>query len=134
MPFLDHRLVNFAISLPVEQKVRNGWSKYVLRQAMSELPDEIRWRPDKQWFSLPEREWLANGFRPLIEECFRSSILDEMGVIDARSFLEFYSVFRSGAGGTAWGNVGRVFLAELWARTHFGESKRCDPAVVASSV
>lgn len=131
LPFLDHRLVNFAISLPVERKVRHGWSKYILREAMSELPGEIRWRRDKQWFSLPEREWLAGGFRPLVEECFSSSVLDEMGVIDARAFLDCYQAFRAGARGISHGNIGRVFLAELWARTHFGKLNRDEPAAVA---
>jgi asparagine synthase (glutamine-hydrolysing) len=132
LPFLDHRLVNFAISLPVEHKLHKGWSKYVLRQAMSELPEEIRWRRDKQWFSLPEREWLAHGLAPLIQRCFRSSVLDDLGVIDSNAFLDVYHRYRTGASSPPDAEVGRVFLAELWARTQFGELKPEEPAAVVS--
>lgn len=48
VPFFDVRLVELCVSLPLEQKLRDGWSRYVMRQAMDGiLPEEIRWRKDK---------------------------------------------------------------------------------------
>ncbi|MBK6586666.1 MAG: hypothetical protein IPG26_07605 [Coprothermobacter sp.] len=49
-PFLDHRLVNFCLSLPENYKIRNGWSKFILRESMKELPNEIRWRARQKRF------------------------------------------------------------------------------------
>jgi asparagine synthase (glutamine-hydrolysing) len=47
-PFLDRRLVEFCLSLPPEQKLRNGWTRYVLRQAMDGyLPQKVQWREGK---------------------------------------------------------------------------------------
>lgn len=47
-PFMDKRLVEFCLSLPPEQKLRQGWTRYVMRQAMKmTLPDEIWQRADK---------------------------------------------------------------------------------------
>jgi len=47
-PLLDRRLVEFSVSLPWDQKVREGWSKYVLRRASEPyLPADIVWR--KGW-------------------------------------------------------------------------------------
>lgn len=47
-PFLDKRLVEFCLALPAEQKLRRGWSRYVLREAMSRyLPSVVQWRPQK---------------------------------------------------------------------------------------
>ena len=44
-PFMDKRLVEFCLALPREQKIKNGWTKIVLRRAMAGiLPDEIIWR------------------------------------------------------------------------------------------
>lgn len=44
-PLLDKRLVEFSVSLPWEQKVSNGWSKYIIRRAGdSFLPNEVVWR------------------------------------------------------------------------------------------
>jgi asparagine synthase (glutamine-hydrolysing) len=58
VPFLDHRLVEFAFALPPDQKIRDGVTKYVLREAMrAELPDVVRNRRDKMGFVTPESTW-----------------------------------------------------------------------------
>lgn len=47
-PFFDKRLVEFCLSLPVRQKIRDGWTRVVQREAMrGVLPEELRTRPDK---------------------------------------------------------------------------------------
>ena len=47
-PFWDLPLVEFCLSLPAEQKIRRGWTRFVLRQAMEGiLPPEVQWRPGK---------------------------------------------------------------------------------------
>ena len=44
-PFLDRRLVELCLALPWEQKVRDGWTKSIVRRAMAGyLPDDVRWR------------------------------------------------------------------------------------------
>jgi asparagine synthase (glutamine-hydrolysing) len=132
LPFLDHRLVNFAVSLPVGRKVHHGWSKYILRQAMPELPEAIRWRRDKRWFAIPEREWLVGGFQPVIEECFRRSVLEEMGIIDAAAFLRYYHDFRSGDRTIPYSNISRTLMAEIWARTNISELRHDEPITATS--
>jgi len=47
-PFFDKRLVEFCLALPLEQKINNGWTRFILRNAMENiLPKEIQWRSDK---------------------------------------------------------------------------------------
>jgi asparagine synthase (glutamine-hydrolysing) len=47
-PFLDHRLMEFCLSLPGDQKLADGWTRVVARRGMAGvLPDDIRWRGDK---------------------------------------------------------------------------------------
>ena len=53
-------LIDEVNSWMTDQKIRNGWSKYVLRIAFPELPAAIRWRRDKQGFILPEAQWLRH--------------------------------------------------------------------------
>jgi asparagine synthase (glutamine-hydrolysing) len=119
LPFLDHRLVNFALSLPVELKLRRGWTKYVLRQAFPDLPAAIRWRRDKQGFLIPEHQWLVHRFGPQIRGVFAKSILEQMGLIDARAFLRHYESFARGDWRIPSLDISRMFITELWARTHF---------------
>jgi asparagine synthase (glutamine-hydrolysing) len=47
-PLVDRRLVEFCVALPADQKVRRGWTKWILRQAMQGIvPDSVRWRQDQ---------------------------------------------------------------------------------------
>lgn len=47
-PFMDKRLIEYCLALPVEQKLDQGWSRIVLRRAMEGiLPSEIQWRGGK---------------------------------------------------------------------------------------
>ena len=50
-PFWDKRLVEFCLTLPPEQKLHRGWSRLVLRRAMTHiLPKKVQWRRDKSNF------------------------------------------------------------------------------------
>lgn len=58
-PFLDYRLVDYSFSLPLDYKIRQGWQKWILREAMTEVPDRIRYRKDKKGYTTPERDWIT---------------------------------------------------------------------------
>ncbi len=63
VPFLETELVEFIMSLPADYKVRNGYTKAVLRDALKGLvPDDVRLRLNKLGFPTPEIEWLRQGF------------------------------------------------------------------------
>lgn len=57
-PFMDYRLVEFGYSLPNNLLIKNGWQKYIIREAMHEMPESIRLRKDKKGFITPEDVWL----------------------------------------------------------------------------
>lgn len=61
LPFLDHRLVEYCIGLDSSHKIWNGYSKYVLREAINELPEAIKFRKDKMGFVAPDREWILQN-------------------------------------------------------------------------
>ena len=55
LPFLDYRLVEFALSVPSEYKIRDGWTKNIIRKGMKEIvPDSIRKRKNKIGFEVPQ--------------------------------------------------------------------------------
>jgi asparagine synthase (glutamine-hydrolysing) len=66
LPFLDHELVEFLFSLPSHFKIREGWTKWLLRISMEGLlPQEIVWRKDKTGYEAPQRAWMEN---PVLQE------------------------------------------------------------------
>jgi len=69
-PFLDYRLVEFAFSLPLDFKIKNGISKFVLREIASEyLADDLVFAP-KRPLQTPQREWLATDLKEWVSQCF----------------------------------------------------------------
>ena len=78
LPFLDHELVEFVFSLPANFKIRQGWTKWLLREVMKDkLPPEIIWRKDKTGFEPPQQEWLSHpNVRELIINA-KQKLVDE---------------------------------------------------------
>ena len=63
VPFLEPELVNFVLSLPAEFKIRNGYTKAILRDAIKGIvPDDVRLRINKLGFPTPELDWMQRGF------------------------------------------------------------------------
>jgi asparagine synthase (glutamine-hydrolysing) len=61
LPFLNHELVQFIFSLPAGYKIRDGWTKWILRKSMeNRLPAEITWRRNKVGFEPPQQQWMEN--------------------------------------------------------------------------
>ncbi|CAN5676941.1 asparagine synthase (glutamine-hydrolyzing) [soil metagenome] len=80
LPFLDWELVEFNLSLPIDFKIQNGWSKYPIRKSMDKrLPDDITWRKNKFGFNSPDKDWLnaSDEFKIWIRE---SAILNKLFV------------------------------------------------------
>ena len=62
VPFLDYRIVEFAIALDGKYKIRNQWTKWIIRRACREyLPREIAMRKNKMGFPAPFARWLREG-------------------------------------------------------------------------
>lgn len=58
-PYLDYRLVEFSFGEAAGWRIYDGWTKWVLREAMAgTVPNEIVWRRDKVGFETPEAAWL----------------------------------------------------------------------------
>ncbi len=66
VPFLDHRFVEFAGSVPGKYKLQGRKTKMILKQSMEELlPKEILYR-GKEGFSIPIKNWLKNELKPMM--------------------------------------------------------------------
>jgi len=114
LPFLDYRLVDFLTNMSVDKKLKNGWSKYILRESITELPKEIRWRKDKMGFTTPEADWWKGDFGLNFQQTFNQSRLDELGIIDKHKFTSAFSSYRNGNGHLSEGDIFRVYIAEKW--------------------
>ena len=95
VPFLDHELVEFALALPPDVKVRGGKGKYILKNAVSGLlPDHIVNRP-KQGFGAPVGEWFRGELGERIQRQIKESSLAECGLLDYERIDELWAAHRS---------------------------------------
>lgn len=75
VPFLDHRLVEVAASIPSEYKVAHGAGKYFLKRLMEKrLPHQTLYRK-KKGFEIPVSSWFRNELAPFLRETLLSSAL-----------------------------------------------------------
>src|SRR5690606_30593245 len=81
-PLLDHRLVEFAASLPEGLRVKGGQGKWLLKKAMERyLPKDILYRP-KQGFVTPIAQWLRGPLQAQTRGIAASSMLARTGWFD----------------------------------------------------
>ena len=91
VPFLDHRLVEFSHSLPVEYLDIMGQTKRVLLEAMKEIiPDKIYNRKDKMGYIAPEERWVKTEYTQTFKELLAESIKYSQGIIkpEAMDYFE----------------------------------------------
>jgi asparagine synthase (glutamine-hydrolysing) len=91
VPLIDHRVVEFAWRLPENVKVRNGTSKWLLRQVLyRHVPPELIERP-KMGFGIPLGEWLRGPLRDWAETLLNEQRLRQAGLLDAGMVRRYWA-------------------------------------------
>jgi asparagine synthase (glutamine-hydrolysing) len=71
LPFLSHKLVEFVFTLPAEFKIKEGWTKWILRRSFEDKLDQrIVWRKDKIGYEPPQKSWMESQ---LVQDMVRQS-------------------------------------------------------------
>lgn len=109
VPLLARNLVEYAMNIPLEWRVRGGWTKYALRRAVERrLPREIVWNPRKRGFEVPQKRWVE-AIRPWIAEQLAGAGNNFPVHIDAA-----LSLIDRGAGAQPY--LWRALSVALWLR------------------
>jgi asparagine synthase (glutamine-hydrolysing) len=96
VPLLDHRVVEFALALPLAYKLKNGESKWPLRQLLyRHVPREIMERP-KMGFGVPIDHWLQGPLRGWADDLLSEDRLKREGFFDVDEVRRLWSETRSG--------------------------------------
>jgi len=115
VPFLDHRLVEFALGLGGEHKLAGAETKKVLRQALADvLPSMVRDRRDKLGFATPETNWLKGPLRGLVKEGVTMTLDRCPGLLNAAGvhhMLDDFLKGREALGSSLW----RIVSVGIWA-------------------
>ena len=117
VPFLDHKLVEFAAMMPPRLKLRGLTTKWILREAVrTVLPPSILSRP-KMGFPVPFAVWMRGPWSDLARDVLLDSRSRQRGIIDPAAVDQLIAAHRSGL--TEKGDVLWSLLnLELWYRTY----------------
>ena len=117
VPFLDHRFVEYAASLPARFKVRGWTTKAVLREALRPIvPQEVLTRK-KMGFPVPVGRWCRERFRPLVDEFVLGARTRERGLFDGAYLARLAGEHQAGV----WDHGDRLWLLinlEMWQRLY----------------
>ncbi len=99
VPMLDHRVVEFAWGLPLDLKIRNGSSKWILREVLSRyVPRGLFERP-KMGFGIPVGEWLTGPLHDWASALLDSRRLESEGYLDAELVSQRWKALCAGEPG-----------------------------------
>ena len=97
MPFMDHRIVSFAFSIPWTSKIRNGYSKAIIRDALGKyIPNRVVSRRDKIGFNSPLVEWMKGPLKPFLQEVISDNSFNQSSLINPKAVRkDILSVIRN---------------------------------------
>jgi len=120
-PFMDKRLIEFCLALPAEQKLKNGWTRSILRRAMQDiLPEKVQWRNHKTTPNAGFRYGLDEYDAYLINELLQDKENSLKTYVDTDVLRAAYGAFREDrpSANVGIGEVWSAFSLGLWLQKH----------------
>jgi asparagine synthase (glutamine-hydrolysing) len=125
-PLLDHKLLEFAASVPTSLKLKNGRSKHLLRRLLERrIPKAIVDRP-KHGFEAPTAAWLRGPLAPMVDALLLDGRLRDRGIFDDRVVSGLWHQHRDGRQDHRH-RLWSLVMLELWFRQFVdGQASRAD--------
>ena len=126
VPLLDHKIVEFAATLPYRLKLTGVQTKRLLRAAVKGLLDPALLERPKTAFRVPMNDWLRGPLQPLVQDTLRSAAMRGRGLFDAAA-LDALAAPAGAAGPpvparATW----NVLWLELWCRQYLDANPAAD--------
>jgi asparagine synthase (glutamine-hydrolysing) len=133
-PFLDHRIVEFASTLPDTLKMRGSRQKLLLKELMRDkLPQSILNRK-KVGFDIPAHEWLRGSLRPLLLDTLKEGLSEHADLFRTdtiENYLRLHLERRANLGYHLWGLMILFLWMKQWHIQSTPASTRTLPVLVA---
>ena len=118
-PFLDHRLAEFAATLPGSMKIKGGRVKHILKEAVKDLlPADLLARP-KEGFIMPINEWLLGKLRTYVKATLAPERLVRHGLFRASGVQALLDEHYSGLANRG-NQIWNLLMLQLWWERYVG--------------
>ena len=130
MPFMDHRIVELAFSIGWNSKVRNGWTKAIVRDAMAPfLPERVAYRKDKIGFNTPILEWISGDLKEWFLDTVHSRDFLESDLVNGRAVCEKTERIAEGGDAVKYstdGDIWKQLSPYLWKKYFYDRAVNND--------
>jgi asparagine synthase (glutamine-hydrolysing) len=118
VPFLDHRMIEFAFRLPASFKVGEGRRKRILREvAKPYVSSDVISRTDSLGFGTPQKRWMAADLWRDVQAAAHHSIFAQNALIDSKVLTRDVDQFVHGNGTGDATRMWMVWALQAWYQT-----------------
>jgi asparagine synthase (glutamine-hydrolysing) len=131
VPYLDHKLVEFAMSIPSTLKYHKGETKYILKRALQGVISNRVLKREKKGFGVPLEEWMRGPFGRFVEENIMNSSLRQRALFNYEFVSHLISEHRTGRQNYSfflWTLLNLTLWYERWieGRSNTSQSTQAD--------
>jgi len=114
VPLLDYRIVEWAVNLPVSMKLKNGESKWLLKQLLFQyLPEEFFQRP-KRGFAVPLKKWLKAELRDFAMDYLNDEAIRRAGVLEPTRVKKLLDAFYNRNQDYLYNRIWLLLILQRW--------------------
>ncbi|MEA3222159.1 MAG: asparagine synthase (glutamine-hydrolyzing) [Thermodesulfobacteriota bacterium] len=113
-PFLDHRIVEFALRLPLNLKYRGKQQKYILKRLLERYIPLGMFKRPKQGFAVPIYSWLHDDLMGMVDTYLNPDALGEQDYIDPHVVEKIVSEFKKKNGSIAVDRIWLLLVFMMW--------------------
>jgi asparagine synthase (glutamine-hydrolysing) len=113
VPFLDHRVVEFALNLNKNLKIKNNVQKYLLKEILYQYIPPSNFDRPKQGFAIPLSKWINKDLKPLLEEYMSEASINEQGIFNYSYIRELNQRMAKGES-YLYNRLWQILVFQMW--------------------
>jgi asparagine synthase (glutamine-hydrolysing) len=119
VPFLDHKIVDFAFTLPVNYKIEGKQRKKILKDAFKDMLPEELFHRKKQGFEVPLLKWFRTDLKSLItDELLEDSFIEEQAIFKPSAIKSLKKQLFSSNPNDAIAKIWALIIFQYWYKKH----------------